>query len=85
MTEVSPLTLQLLEWISAHPRTYADMMDAWRRTCPRLTIWEDALSAGLVQVKADGGAAHELIVRLTAFDRSTLDDASCDRKKAMGS
>ncbi|MFL5057582.1 MAG: hypothetical protein ACJ8DE_20380 [Microvirga sp.] len=44
------LTLQLLAWIAARPRTYAETMEAWRTTCPRLTIWEDAVSDGLVTV-----------------------------------
>ena len=41
------LTIQFLEWLSERPRTYGDVMDAWRTSCPRLSIWEDALSAGL--------------------------------------
>jgi hypothetical protein len=44
------LTLQLLAWIAARPRTYGETMEAWRTTCPRLTIWEDAVSDGLVTV-----------------------------------
>ena len=35
------LTIQLLEWLSRRPRTYAEVMDAWRTTCPRLSIWDD--------------------------------------------
>ena len=42
------LTLQLLEWIASAPRTYAEAMDTWRSSCPRHTIWEDALEQGLV-------------------------------------
>ena len=42
------LTLQLLEWISSTQRTYADVLDAWHSTCPRLSIWEDACIAGLI-------------------------------------
>ena len=42
------LTLQLLEWISNGPRTYAEALDAWRTSCPRLSIWEDACIAGLI-------------------------------------
>lgn len=44
----SALTLQLLEWISDHPRPYAEVLEAWRSTCPRLTIWEDACIDGLI-------------------------------------
>jgi hypothetical protein len=42
------LTLQLLEWISNRPRTYAETLEAWRTSCPRLSIWEDACIDGLI-------------------------------------
>jgi len=50
MTE-SPdaLVLDFVEWVAASPRRYADVMDAWKTSCPRLTIWEDAIDQGLVQ------------------------------------
>jgi hypothetical protein len=79
MNEINSLTLQLLEWISDRPRSYAETMDAWRSTCPRLTIWEDALISGLVQVQTAGNA--DLMVRLTSLGRTTLDTASQDSKK----
>jgi hypothetical protein len=43
------LILDLLEWIAARPRRYEDVMDVWRTSCPRLTIWEDTVDAGYVQ------------------------------------
>jgi len=43
-------TLELLDWVSIRPRTYAETMEAWRSHCPRLLVWEDALIAGLVRV-----------------------------------
>ena len=45
---MNALTIQLLEWISNHPRTYTEALDAWRTSCPRLSIWEDACIAGLI-------------------------------------
>ncbi len=42
------LVLDLLEWLAAGPRGYSEVMDAWSTSCPRLTIWEDALDARLV-------------------------------------
>jgi hypothetical protein len=42
-------TRQLLEWLADGPRTYADVIDAWRTSCPRLSVWEDAVGAGLVE------------------------------------
>ena len=43
-------TAQLLAWIAEGPRTYAETMDAWRTSCPRLSIWEDAIADGLVRI-----------------------------------
>jgi len=62
------LTLQLLEWIAAQPRTHAEVLDAWRTTCPRLSIWEDACIDGLI----DGDAAPGGIVRLSRKGRDLL-------------
>lgn len=42
------LILDLIEWIADRPRPYADVMDAWRTSCPRLPIWEDAVDMGFV-------------------------------------
>jgi len=50
---IHPLTLDLLAWLAPRPRSYAEVMDAWRTSCPRLTIWEDALAAGFVEVDGD--------------------------------
>lgn len=69
---LSALTLQLLEWISSRPRTYSETMEAWRSTCPRLTIWEDALADSLVQVEG-GNAATESQVTLTERGRAVLE------------
>lgn len=43
-----PLIRDLLVWLARAPRTYAETMEAWRTSCPRLTVWEDALERGLV-------------------------------------
>ncbi len=45
---LTPLTLDFLAWLAPAPRPYAEVMEAWRTSCPRLTIWEDAIDAGLV-------------------------------------
>lgn len=45
---LDPLVLDLVEWIDREPRGYADVMDAWRTSCPRLAVWEDALDRGYV-------------------------------------
>jgi hypothetical protein len=45
---LTPLTLDFLAWLAAEPRDYIDVMDAWRTSCPRLTVWEDAIDANLI-------------------------------------
>lgn len=45
---LTPLTIDFLAWLADAPRAYGDVMEAWRTSCPRLTIWEDAIDAGLV-------------------------------------
>jgi len=47
-TPVSHLIVQLLEWLEPGPRPYDEVMEAWRSSCPRLTVWEDAIDAGYV-------------------------------------
>jgi hypothetical protein len=54
---VENLILDLLEWVRRRERTYQETMDAWRTSCPRLPVWEDANDGGLVEmVVADGRA-----------------------------
>jgi hypothetical protein len=45
---IAKLTIDFLTWIATAPRDYLDVMEAWRTSCPRLTIWEDALDADLI-------------------------------------
>ena len=42
------LVLDLVEWVAQQPRPYSDVIAAWRTSCPRLTIWEDAVDGGYV-------------------------------------
>jgi hypothetical protein len=67
-TTADALTLQLLEWLSDRDRSYAEVMDAWRTTCPRLSIWEDACSDGLIDYATSGR-----IVAVSAKGRAVLD------------
>jgi hypothetical protein len=62
------LTLQLLEWIAERPRDYAEVLDVWKTSCPRLSIWEDACIAGLVDCNAGDGN----VVRVSAKGRALL-------------
>lgn len=72
---VSPLALEFLSWISIRPRTYAATMEAWRSTCPRNTVWEDALIEGLIQIES-GGTMNQSEVILTPRGRALVDRRS---------
>jgi len=65
------LVFDLVEWVAKEPRTYAEMLDAWRTSCPRLTVWEDAIERGLVMRKPVAGQGT--IVVVTEAGRRFLD------------
>ena len=69
---VSLLMIEFLTWVSSRRRTYDMAMEAWQSTCPRHTIWEDALIDGLIQVEV-GGMLHQSEVTLNARGRAILD------------
>jgi D-3-phosphoglycerate dehydrogenase len=53
---VEALILDLLEWLDGTPRPYVDVMEAWRTSCPRLPVWEEANRRGfLLRRPGDGG------------------------------
>jgi hypothetical protein len=43
---VDTLILDLLEWMGPNPRPYAEVLEAWRTSCPRFPVWEDANDRG---------------------------------------
>ncbi len=56
LSEVDSLVLDMLEWIGPGSRPYAEVIDAWRTSCPRLPVWEAAGDAGFIERRraADG-------------------------------
>jgi hypothetical protein len=70
-TASAALTRQFLGWVADGPRTYGEAMEAWRSTCPRLSIWEDAVRDGLVRLE-NGGAMNASRVLLTPAGRAVL-------------
>jgi len=83
-TTPSALTVQLLAWIAERPRTYGETMDAWRSSCPRLTIWEDALDDRLVVVRSVPGAGQVgAAVTLTAAGQTLLGTTSAPRSREL--
>jgi D-3-phosphoglycerate dehydrogenase len=65
---VEPLLVDLVEWVAKENRPYLEVMDAWRTSCPRLPVWEEANARGLVtRVRGDGGT---WLVHATAAGRA---------------
>jgi predicted transcriptional regulator len=50
VSTVTAPTVQLLAWVAERSRSYAETIEAWKTSCPRLSVREDALTDGLVQV-----------------------------------
>lgn len=71
------ITLQFLAWVADRPRTYADAMDAWRSTCPHLSVWEDAIIDGLVRLERNRA------VVLTVRGRIILAQAQAGEARAL--
>lgn len=67
---VEALILDLLEWVATRHRSYEEVMDAWRTSCPKLPVWEDANDRGLVRMEPEDG---RWIVRITSSGLALLD------------
>ena len=52
---VETLIGDLLEWLGKQQRAYDEVMDAWRTSCPRLQVWEDANDRGLIVTHESNG------------------------------
>ncbi len=46
---VDSLILDLLEWLATRERSYQEVMEAWRTSCPKLPVWEEANERGLIE------------------------------------
>ena len=69
-TLVETLVLDLLAWLAKSERSYEEVMDAWRTSCPRLPVWEDANDRGLVMQQDVNGRC---VVRITSAGRAFLE------------
>jgi D-3-phosphoglycerate dehydrogenase len=69
-TVVDALILDLLEWLAKRDRSYEDVMGAWRTSCPRLPIWEEANDRGLVRTEEVDGLC---VVRVSSSGRALLE------------
>jgi hypothetical protein len=62
---VEALIVDLLQWLAERDRTHEEAMNAWRTSCPRLPVWEDANDLGFVAIKQG-------IVSITSQGRAFL-------------
>jgi len=67
---VDALILDLLEWIGPGPRAYGEVIEAWRTSCPRLPVWEDANARGFITQEHRVGIGS--FVSVTAAGRDHL-------------
>jgi hypothetical protein len=54
-TTVDTLIVDLLDWIGPNPRPYLEVIEAWRTSCPRLPVWEEANERGFVERRHSRG------------------------------
>jgi hypothetical protein len=74
---LDPLILDFLEWLAPNPRPYAEVMEAWRTSYPRLTVFEDSIDRGFVaRSGANCGA------RMIALTEAGSDFLADDRRMA---
>jgi hypothetical protein len=76
----SLIMIQFLSWVADRPRTYAQAMDAWRTSCPRLSVWEDAVIEDLVRIDGNGVRA----VVLTKRGAAVLQKAQKGQRRKTG-
>jgi hypothetical protein len=78
--DLDALILDLLEWLGPDPRPYAEVLDAWRTSCPRLPVWEDANDRGFIERHHRPGHGQYVSVSVAgnAFLRSARGATSAD-------
>ena len=77
---VDALVIDLLDWIGPRARPYAEVIDAWRTSCPRLPVWEEANAHGYIQREHVAGSGS--LISLSPLGLAVLD--AHRRAKASG-
>jgi hypothetical protein len=75
-TTVDALIVDMLLWLSDRERTYQDVIDVWRTSCPRLPVWEEAKDRGFVAGEDCGGRE---LVRITPAGSAFLQQQRMSR------
>jgi hypothetical protein len=69
---VDSLILDLLEWMGPEPRPYKEVLEAWRTSCPRLPVWEDANDRGFIARRRAPGQGMLVSVSAAGVDHLRL-------------
>ena len=69
---------EFLTWVSTRTRTYDEAMEAWRSTCPRHTVWEDAQIDGLIYLE---GGSLQAKITLTPRGKAILGSTPTDSRR----
>jgi hypothetical protein len=77
---VDALILDLLEWIGPTARPYREVIEAWRTSCPRLPVWEEANERGFIEYHHEQEAGA--VVSVSALGATFLAER---RKDTFGS
>ncbi len=67
---ITSLLLDLLEWLARGDQRYEDVMDAWRTSCPKLPVWEEANDRGFI---TKGQTEAGCMVKITPAGLAFLD------------
>ncbi len=73
---VDALILDLLGWLAKRDRSYEEVMDAWRTSCPKLPVWEEANDRGLLEREEANGRS---VVRISAAGCALLERRRLDQ------
>ena len=68
MSNIQPLILDLLEWLDKEPQPYLAVMEAWRTSCPRLPVWEEANRRRFVRREREAGQPLAIVITAAGMD-----------------
>jgi hypothetical protein len=78
---VEALILDLLDWLTLRDRTYEEVMDAWRTSCPRLPVWEEANDRGLIVREEVNGNS---MIGVSSSGMALLDQRKVQKTNGVG-
>jgi hypothetical protein len=73
---VDALIVDLLLYLSSGERTYEDVMSAWRTSCPKLPVWEEANDRGLIAIEP---VQARQLIRVSAVGQAFINEHAAKR------